>query len=219
MTNDPFVRRLLRAFEDELPGPDAQNRLAPRPRKGWQPGVIPDDCRPGAGLLLIYPSNGEPVVLLTKRHDELPQHAGQVSLPGGALEAGETIEQAALREAREETGIDAARVRVVGRLTPLHIPVSRFVLHPVVGWCDERPDLLPQPGEVDRLLEASIRRLGDSREYEVERRTFRGTPYRVPFLTVEGEKLWGATAMVLAELMTLLGSPPDPWSLNDVRGT
>jgi hypothetical protein len=83
--------RLTRAFGRRLPGPEAQKLLAPRPRKGWQPGVTPDDCRHGAGLLLLYPEGDETRLLLTKRNIHLPQHAGQVSLPGGAVEADETI--------------------------------------------------------------------------------------------------------------------------------
>ena len=208
--------RLTRAFDRRLPGPDAQKLLAPRPRKGWQPGVTPDDCRHGAGLLLLYPEGDDTRLLLTKRNIHLPQHAGQVSLPGGAVEADETIEQGALREAQEEVGLDPDAVRLLGQLSPLHIPVSRFVLHPVVGVADARPELQADVGEVERLLEGSLARIGDARNYSIESREFRGGFYRVPFIPLDGEKVWGATAMVLAELFVILGYSPDPWDPDDL---
>ncbi len=100
---------------------------------------------------------------------------------------------------------------MLGQLSPLHIPVSRFVLHPVVAVADRRPDLRPQAGEVERILESPLEHLVDRRSYAVEGREFRGTLYRVPFVKVQGAKVWGATAMILSELLTLLGCPPDPW--------
>jgi 8-oxo-dGTP pyrophosphatase MutT (NUDIX family) len=208
--------RLTRAFGRRLPGPEAQKLLAPRPRKGWQPGVTPDDCRHGAGLLLLYPEGDETRLLLTKRNIHLPQHAGQVSLPGGAVEASESIEQGALREAQEEVGLDPDAVRLLGQLSPLHIPVSRFVLHPVVAVAGARPELQADVGEVERLLEGPLSHIGDARNYSIETREFRGGFYRVPFIPLDGEKVWGATAMVLAEFLVILGYRPDPWGPDDV---
>lgn len=204
--------RIRSALRAPLPGPAAQNLLAPRPREGWQPGVVPPDCRPGAVLLLFFPVAARPALLLTKRDVGLPNHAGQVSLPGGAVEDGESIEQGALREANEEVGLAPENVRVLGRLTPLHVPVSGFVLHPVLAVTDRRPELRPTPGEVERILEADLALLSDRRRYFVESRTFRGAEFQVPYVVVDGEKVWGATAMVLAELLSMLGAPPDPWA-------
>ena len=208
---DDLEARIRAALGGGLPGPAAQHLLAPRPRRGWQPGVVPPDCRRGAVLLLFFPAAGGSALLLTKRGVDLPNHAGQVSLPGGAVEDGETIEEGALREANEEVGLDPRGVKVLGRLSPLHVPVSSFVLHPVMAVVDRRPSLRPTPGEVDRILEADVGLLLDRCSYDVERRTFRGSEYRVPYVVVEGEKVWGATAMVLAEFLSLLGHPPDPW--------
>jgi 8-oxo-dGTP pyrophosphatase MutT (NUDIX family) len=203
--------KLARRLSQPLPGPQAQKLMAPRPRTGWQPGVSPSDCRPGAGLLLLYPVDELSHMLLTVREDDLPQHAGQVSLPGGAVEGEETIAETALRESEEETGIDPSRVAILGCLSPLHIPVSGFILHPVVGATDGRPDLRPQRGEVARILEVPLERLADPSLQAVEHRTIADKEYVIPFIEIDGFKVWGATAMVLAEFLTLLGEAPDPW--------
>jgi len=202
---------LERLLAGPLPGGRAQNLLAPRPREGWQPDRIPDDCRSGAGLLLLYPDDDQAHVVLTVRDGNLPLHAGQVSLPGGAVEPGETMEQAALREAEEEIGVERRHIRVVGRLSPLHIPVSHYVLHPVVGLTDRRLALRPQAGEVARILDVSLDTLLDPSSARVEQREYKGRTYDVPYLDIEGEKLWGATAMILAELLVLIGHPPRIW--------
>jgi 8-oxo-dGTP pyrophosphatase MutT (NUDIX family) len=201
---------LCRHLAEPLPGAKAQIALAPRPRTGWQPGHQPGDCRPGAGLLLLYAVGAEAHLVLTVRENELPQHAGQVSLPGGAVEEGETFAEAALREAEEEIGIDPSAIRLLGCLSPLHIPVSRFILHPLIGVADSRPRLRRQEGEVARILEPSFAELADPLRLTLETRLIGRHEYLIPYIALRGEKIWGATAMVLAEFLTLAGRPPDP---------
>jgi 8-oxo-dGTP pyrophosphatase MutT (NUDIX family) len=201
---------LTRRLGEPLPGAQAQVLLAPRPRTGWQPGYFPGDCRPGAGLLLLYPSGGEVQLVLTVREDALPQHAGQVSLPGGAVDGEETISEAALREANEEIGLDPSEVRLLGCLSPLHIPVSKFILHPLVGIVDSRPLLTPQPGEVARIMEVPFAELADPARLKMETRLLGGREYLIPYIGLRGQKIWGATAMVLAEFLTLADRAPDP---------
>lgn len=195
------------ALQDPLPGLDAQLRLAPSPRVGWDPNVLPAGLRDAAGLVLLYPVDGVPHVLLTVRGGSLRHHTGQVSLPGGAVDAGESIEAAATREAEEEVGVDATTVEIVGRLTPLHIPVSGFLLHPVVGVVRARPAFFPAEWEVARLLEVPLSRLADPAVVRREERTFQrngvATTVEVPFFDIDDEKVWGATAMVLAEFVAI----------------
>jgi 8-oxo-dGTP pyrophosphatase MutT (NUDIX family) len=192
------------------PGVEAQLRMAPHPRGGWKPGFAPDQAKPAAALLLIYPADGRPVILLTKRSSALPNHAGQVSLPGGAIDPGESLEDAALREAHEEVGLVRAGVRVLGRLTPLHIPVSGFVLHPVVGVADVRPDICPEPGEVDRIIEAPVAVLLDPARHHRVSRVIGSYEFEMPYFDLDGEQVWGATAMVLAEFAAVLGVRIEP---------
>ena len=202
--------RVRAAVASSLPGLEAQRLMAPRPRPGWRPLDWPQGTRRAAGLVLIYAAPA-PTLVLTVRSPALPQHAGQVSLPGGAVEPGEALDEAALREAHEEIGLDPATARVVGLLTPLHIPVSGFALHPVVATSSRRPGLHAEHGEVARILEVPVADLADPARIGRATGARDGVEYDVPSFDVDGERVWGATAMVLAELMWVLGWPPDPW--------
>src|SRR5437762_1169407 len=110
------VDRLTEALKGPLPGAAAHARLAPFPRREWPPGFNPARIRHAAGLLLVLPIENRAHLVLTVRADHV-RHGGQVSLPGGVVETGETFEQAALREAHEEVGLAPSGVRVLGGLT------------------------------------------------------------------------------------------------------
>ena len=192
------------ALAAPLPGPAAQSLMAPAPRREWPQGFNPARIRNAAGLLLVVPNGGQAAIILTVRAHTL-RHAGQVSLPGGVVELGETFEQAALREAGEEVGLDPAGVRIEGPLTPLDIPVSGFRLHPIVATMKERPALKPSDGEVARILEATVEELvaPDTMVWRAMRRA--GETFDYPAFALHGVDVWGATAMVLAEFLVLLG--------------
>jgi len=228
-------RRLEAAFARELPGAAAQARMAPVPRRQWPTGFNVARIRHAAGLVLVFPRttiNAEPAdpaekssreilraprvprssspsspqahIVLTVRGDT-PRHAGQVSLPGGVVEPGETFEQAALREAHEEVALDVSQVRVIGALTPLDIPVSGFRLYPVVASTSARPRLAPADGEVAHILEVDVDELLDRSKTRWTDRERDGIALRVPAFRAGDHEIWGATAMVLAEFLALLG--------------
>ena len=190
-----------------LPGLDAQLRFMPTPtRPGWKPGEFPTDARIAAGLLLLYPGDVGPSIALTVRASGLRRHAGQISLPGGATDTGETLVQAALREAHEEIGVDPARVRILGELTPVHVLVSGFTLHPIVGVTDERPTFRPAAHEVEEVIEVSIDDLQDASNIRHGTRTREGLAIEYPYFDLRGHHVWGATAMILGEFLCLLKS-------------
>jgi 8-oxo-dGTP pyrophosphatase MutT (NUDIX family) len=211
---DSFVmtglERLRAAFTRPLPGLDAQLRMAPSPRVGWDPLKFPDGAANGAALLLIYPHDETLHVPLTVRGSGLRNHTGQVSLPGGRVDEGETFVQAALREAAEEIGVDPSTVTILGPLTPLHIPVSGFLLHPIVGVTSVRPAFQRAEWEVARIIEAPVATLSDPAVIKRETRTRmvqgQSIEVEVPYFDIDGEKVWGATAMVLAEFCAILTS-------------
>jgi 8-oxo-dGTP pyrophosphatase MutT (NUDIX family) len=210
------ISRLEQRLASPLPGETAHARLAPRPRRAWPPGFNPARARHAAGLVLLYPIDGLASVLLTVRSDGLGRHGGQVSLPGGVVEIGETFEQAARREAREEVGLAPDGVRTLGPLTPVDIPVSGFRLHPVVAAVDRRPHLEPADGEVARLLEVPLETLMRPGTVIWGTRVRDHEAIAVPAFAVADVQIWGATAMVLSELLTLLGwaHPGEPPSAN-----
>ena len=207
------IDALLRsAFRTPLPGADAHRLLAPQPRPGWRPGVVPAHATPAAALVLLYPLDDAPHVLLTVRAGRLGKHAGQVSFPGGLIDAGESVREAALREAFEEVGLDPAAVRVAGALSPLYITVSNFAIHPVAGVAESTPRLRPSAAEVARLLPVPLAALADPANLRRGTRWRGELPCDVPYFEVRNERVWGATAMVLAELLTMLDlAPRNPW--------
>jgi 8-oxo-dGTP pyrophosphatase MutT (NUDIX family) len=205
------VARLESALGGELPGAAAQERMAPIPRRAWPKGFNVARARHAAGLLLVFPGSESPSaagahIVLTVRGETL-RHPGQVSLPGGVVEPGESFEQAALREAHEEVALDPAGVRILGPLSPLDIPVSGFRLFPIVGAVGARPMLRPADGEVAHILDVSLTRLLAPGAVTWTRREREGVALDVPLFAVSGHEIWGATAMVLAEFLTLLGWP------------
>lgn len=204
MRFDAVVRRLTEGLRGPLPGAAAHALLAPRPRRQWPEGFDPAHMRSAAGLLLVFPVAGRAHIVLTLRSDSLGRHSGQVSLPGGAVEPGETIAQAALREAEEEVALPAADARLLGLLTPLDIPVSGFRLHPVVAAMERRPGLTPAEGEVAAILEVGVEELLQQKRLVTIERERDGRRVVVPALRAGRFEVWGATAMVLAEFLVLL---------------
>lgn len=203
----PLLRASLAA---PLPGSAAHLRMVRRPPRGFVPGVLPADCRDGAVLLLVHESEREACVVLTLRSDRLSRHRGQVSLPGGAMEPGESPAEAAIREAVEEIGIDAGAIEVLGEITAFHVPVSRFIVHPVVAFSEQQLSVRAASPEVERIIEAPVSRLLDPAALAIEPRVLDGLLYEVPYFDVAGHKVWGATAMILSEFAALLGVATDP---------
>lgn len=208
---EAFLRHRFAA--SPLPGPDAQWRFAPTPAAdGWAPDLTPHSARPAAAAVLIFDGGHGPTVPLTVRHAGLPHHAGQVSLPGGAIDPGETVESAALREVEEEIGIPAREVRIIGRLSPLWVAPSNFLVQPVVAIVDGAPRFHLHPHEVTEILQVPLEDLRDRSRLTWTTRHRDGALLRYPCFPVGSHTVWGATAMILGEFACLFderhGPPP-----------
>ena len=202
---DHFIHALSQDLQRDLPGQDAQYRLAPVPRHLARHGMpAPPDAAVNGVLILLYPHADELYLPLILRPVYPGVHSGQVSLPGGRMEEldGDVV-NTALREAQEEVGVDPAAVRVLGQLTPLYIGASNNVVHPTVGYTDKRPDFQIDTREVDLLLETPLSHIIKPHNVRTTTRTMRGHNVTIPHYDVDGQMLWGATAMILAEMIAL----------------
>lgn len=185
-------------------GPAAQRRMAPVARPMSRPDDRPDGPRLGGVLILLYCADDEFHVVLTQRPDYDGVHAGQVSCPGGRHEPPETLGQTALRETWEEVGVPPADVELLGEMTPLYVMPSDFEVHPFVGRYigAGRPDFVPDRREVASILEVPLRLLLDPATRAEEEMELRGgLRLLVPFFRVGEQRVWGATAMILSELV------------------
>ena len=208
--------RLRSRLAAPLPGRLAQEVFEPELAYGRHFGPPPHDVRRAAVLTLVYPHDDAWHLALTKRRDDLPSHPGQVSLPGGYVEAEETTKAAAMRELEEELGVGDHDVAVLGNLSPLYIFGTNFFVIPWVAGVARRPDFRPNPAEVGALYETPIDYLIDPANRGVHPRLLRGIRSWVPHFEwhveprvdfqpeiAPSEKIWGATAMILNEFLTV----------------
>lgn len=161
-------------------------------------------ARPAAVTILAYPTSGQPVLALTRRQAGLRTHGGQISFPGGSIEAGESASAAALRELAEELGVSSPELEVAGQLSPIYIFNSNFVVTPVVVLSSETPQFTLQDAEVAELLQTPLAALlspSATGMHLVERA---GATIEAPHLSCDGRQIWGATCMILAEFLSLI---------------
>ena len=188
-------------LQELLPGLEAQIRMAPSKR--FAVPDPPDPLLPAAVLILLFPEDNSWRFFLTERTHGVEHHQGQISLPGGAREKDESLEEAAIRETQEEMGISETP-EIIGQLSKLHIPVSGFEVSPFVGWLSVRPEVEPNNVEVARVHEVTLADFLATECHKWEKRTFRSIEIDVPYFELDGVKVWGATAMILSEFRQVL---------------
>jgi 8-oxo-dGTP pyrophosphatase MutT (NUDIX family) len=208
LTSSTLVAHLRDALQRPLPGLPTQMRMAPAPRPGTMP--VPEldpGCRRAGVLVLLYPCGDELCLVFTRRTESIESHRGQVSFPGGGIHTGENARDAALRETEEELGVPTAGLDVLGELSPLYIPPSGYCVYPIVAHAGEPPVFVPNPHEVAEVIEAPLSRLLDPATRREEVWPWRDDiDRRVPFYAIGGHKVWGATAMILCELLALISA-------------
>lgn len=184
----------------------AQQKMAPAVRSRQRPEGLPGQPRVGGVLLLLYRHQQTLHVLLTRRREHLTAHAGQISFPGGRRDDQEPLHQTALRETMEEVGVPPQEITLLGTLTTIYIPPSDYEVHPFVGWVHrgERPSFRANPNEVAAIIEAPLPLLLDPATRHEEPWEFRGNMITIPFFNIDGQKVWGATAIMLSEFLERL---------------
>lgn len=205
-TFDHFVNSLSKRLTQPLPGRSAQELMAPKPINERRFQEDPKNpARPGGVMVLLYPHNDDIYLPLMKRPVYSGAHSGQVSLPGGKVEKMDRdIIHTALRETHEEIGVGYESIEVIGQLSELFIIASNFKVYPTVGVLRSRPQIIPDPREVNRVLTPSLTELRDKNLRNTK--TMHFPPYTIesPYFDIDGEVVWGATAMILSELVHVI---------------
>lgn len=161
--------------------------------------------RLGSVLILFYEDDGNIYFPLIKRPEYNGTHSGQVSLPGGKTEPGESYIETALRETFEEIGVGSEGVKIMGRLSEFHVLPSNYLITPVIATISSIPSFVPDPFEVARVIRASLDDLLDEKASKQKQITVAGIyTLDAPHFEIEQEIVWGATAMILNELREIL---------------
>ncbi|MEY3643711.1 MAG: hypothetical protein RLZZ207_405 [Bacteroidota bacterium] len=207
MTIERIKELLQQAFTKELPGKDAHVKMAPQPLDLRRfTTTFSEPPKKSGVLLLFYQDHGSVYFPLIKRPHYPGVHSGQVGFPGGKMEPSDPdILFTALREAEEEIGINASKVEVLGQLSDLYIPTSNFLVSPVIGFVPEKPSFIPEQREVARIIATEVISLFHPEVRKQTQLAVGGGMYLdTPYFAVEEEIVWGATAMILSELIEVL---------------
>jgi 8-oxo-dGTP pyrophosphatase MutT (NUDIX family) len=195
---------IQRKLSLELPGPSAQWLMAPSNRPQQSVGQELFTRSAVMILLLLGPNETEIVFIRRARYDGV--HSGQIGFPGGKFEPDEySAEEVALREANEEIGINPSDVEILGALSPLHIPVSKMRVEPVLAVSEQIPSLVRNEREVEEIIIQPLDfflQTNNLIAYELEQ--FVGETRKVPAFNAKPVPIWGATAMMMSELLTLI---------------
>jgi len=207
MVFSDFMLLLEKRLQLPLPGLPSQLKMSSMNRyRELTRFTIPEAARQSSVLILLFLRDNQIYFVLMQRPEYKGVHSGQISLPGGkSEETDESLIYTALREAQEEIGVESSRVQIIGQLTELYIPPSNFLVTPVVGYLAKSPQFSPDPSEVARIIEVKMTDL--LIDAHVQMKTIRlpqGLPMEVPSFFIEGNVIWGATAMILSELKDII---------------
>lgn len=201
-----FIGSLRHRLQQSLPGIGVQKQMMAAPITGDKfRSKQKGQPKRGGVTILLYPHEGLWHLPLMKRPDYQGIHSGQISLPGGKMETQDTdLIDTALRETAEEVGVDIPRGQVIGMLSPLHIIASHYEVLPVVAYLDHPPEFHIDPREVQSLIVTTINHLLLPDTVKRKEIKVRGMEISAPYFDVANEVVWGATAMMLNELLTVI---------------
>lgn len=205
MNHHPFFYFLKERSQASLPGIEAHMKMSPVPLNPDYvlPGGDSELAHPSGVMVLLFPNEQQELkIVLTLRTNTI-RHAGQISFPGGRAEPGEELKQTALRETEEEVGISQNLIHVVCSLSPFTLHKSGNRITPFVGFLRERPKLYPNPEEVQEVFSCKLDKLMDDHTLKRRKWSLMEDDFEVPYWDIHDVPLWGATAMMLSELLEL----------------
>lgn len=193
---------IKQALSQKLPGTVSHKKALPKNRVLTADLSQVRKVKYSSVLLLLFIEDKELTACLIKRPTHMKHHAGQIALPGGRIEKGETALETAFRETWEEIGIVSDEIEILGSLSDLYVEVSRFMIHPFVGWLKQKPTFQINPNEVEKVILFPLKHLTEVFD-ETELDTVKGR-MTVPCIQFADEIIWGATAMLLSEFYDVI---------------
>ena len=203
-----LIKKLSAAFQLPLPGRKAQYQMAAMDRTQDHVTKLKNP-KDASVLILLYPKNNKTHLVLIERtsKNKNDRHAGQISLPGGSHDLEDlNFETTAIRETHEEVGVPKNDIQMLGQLSDLPIPVSNFLVHAFVGYCNITPTFITEVAEVKTILEVPLSHFQDPTTKQITDLVAPGNfkLTNVPYFNIEGHVLWGATAMILSEFLVMI---------------
>lgn len=193
------ISDLLRS---ELPGERSHIKMIPSVRRSFKNNL---QDKSAAVLILLFREDSEIKIAFIKRTEYEGVHSGQISFPGGMKEVSDRdLLHTSIRETSEETGINSEDIKVLGRISPLYIPVSNFEVQPYVAYMEYTPCFQPDPIEVDHMINVPLKHLMNKEYRKKEKWNLSGEKTWVPFYSFKNYKIWGATAMMLSEFLDII---------------
>ena len=198
-----FINQLKLQLDQPLPGKDAQSIMMIEPKPIFN-NTNTKNVKLSAVLILLFFENDDWNFFLTKRSQNVNNHKGQISLPGGVHEENESLQETAIRETEEEIGIPPEDIQLIGSLSPFYVPVSNFKISPFVGWMEKKPQVKAFDREVEKVFSISINKFILESTQKIKYDKLNGEMVKIPYFDIDNEMVWGATSIILSEFKNII---------------
>tara|TARA_E500000178_G_scaffold294756_1_gene300235 strand:- start:811 stop:1431 length:621 start_codon:yes stop_codon:yes gene_type:complete len=198
-----FINQLKLQLDQPLPGKDAQSIMMIEPKPIFN-NTNTIKVKLSAVLILLFFENDDWNFFLTKRSQNVNNHKGQISLPGGVHEENESLQETAIRETEEEIGIPSEDIQLIGSLSPFYVPVSNFKISPFVGWMEKKPQVKAFDREVEKVFSISINKFILESTQKIKYDKLNGEMVKIPYFDIDNEMVWGATSIILSEFKNII---------------
>ncbi len=202
---EDFIYDLEQKLSEPLPGEAAQLKLEPPTRRNYNLDPVSANAKLSSVLILFFPENGKIKLTLIQRPEYDGVHSGQIAFPGGKMEDfDKSLMETALRETFEEIGVLPETIKIIGKLSQLYIPPSNFLVEPFVGFVYKMPDFKAEPAEVSEIVMVDLDDLLNESSFQFKEINTRGFNKEVPCYFVNKKIIWGATSMIISELLEVI---------------